>query len=97
MKNREAFAGIDVAIAKRKRLPVVVCVREEDTSPPRLYVLQRRASLPYGRQGNIKTLLMRYLGQNNTFCPITLFLMILTRRFSFLFILISFQRLECRF
>lgn len=34
MKNREAFAGIDVAIAKRKRLPVVVCVREEDTSPP---------------------------------------------------------------
>ena len=50
----EAYAGIDVAFAKRKRLPVVVCRWHGDVLEP-LPLRQARAKRPAG-EGNVRTL-----------------------------------------
>lgn len=55
MKNRKAFAGIDVAFAKRKILPIVVCTWEEGTFSP-LPLHGSKAGIPPHGQGNVKTL-----------------------------------------
>lgn len=55
MKHMEAFAGIDVAFAKRKVLPVVVCVWKENTFSP-LPLRGAQTGKPPQGQGNTKTL-----------------------------------------
>jgi hypothetical protein len=55
MKHMEAFAGIDVAVAKQKPLPVVVCVREGATLLP-LPLRAAKTIMPPRGQGNVKTL-----------------------------------------
>jgi hypothetical protein len=51
----DAFAGIDVAFAKGKRLPVCVCLRQGTPITPLLLVAARDLRPPTGR-GNIGTL-----------------------------------------
>jgi hypothetical protein len=55
MKNMEAFAGIDVAFAKRKVLPVVVCVRSGATLLP-LSLRTAQTIVPPRGRGNAKAL-----------------------------------------
>jgi hypothetical protein len=52
--RRRGYAGIDVAFAKRKRLPIVVCTRIEEALTP-LPLRSYRPMPPEGR-GNAKIL-----------------------------------------
>jgi|SRR5215203_1377095 len=54
-KPAEAYAGIDLAFAKRKPLPVVVCVRRGGRLEP-LSLRPAAAPQPPRGQGNVKTL-----------------------------------------
>jgi len=51
----DAYAGIDVAFAKRKTLPIVVCVRRDGRLEP-LSLRRGAAPQPPRGQGNVKTL-----------------------------------------
>src|SRR5580658_8172723 len=55
MNDVEAFAGIDVAFAKRKRLPVCVCVWKNGRLTP-LPLAARDAPEPPRGQGNVASL-----------------------------------------
>jgi hypothetical protein len=54
-KRMEAFVGIDVAFAKRKVLPIVVCVRNEAVLQP-LPLYGQEGIMPPRGQGNVKSL-----------------------------------------
>jgi len=50
----EAFAGIDVAFAKNKYLPISICIRRNEILEPLL--LRKESLIPPRGQGNAKTL-----------------------------------------
>src|SRR5262245_25499443 len=65
----EAFAGIDVAFAKRKRLPVFLCVRESERLRPLPLRSKNLPKPPAGKgnraaldKGNVKGFAIETLG-----------------------------------